>query len=51
MVIEIKGLPEKFDSLHDKWDFLTEFYQELLALSDRLDTDTISFIGEQKTLH
>lgn len=51
MVVEIKNLPTEFDSIYDKWDFLTEFYQELLALSDRLDTDTISFIGERKLLH
>ena len=50
MVVAIKNLPAQFDSLPQKYDFLTDLYQELIALSNRLDSDTISFIAD-RTYH
>lgn len=50
VTVEIKGVPEVFDSIVDKYEFLLDLYQELLALSDRVDSDTISFIAD-RTYH
>ena len=51
VVVEIKNLPKQWDSFDDKYDFLEDFYKQLLDLSDRLDADRIQFVGEIQTLH
>jgi hypothetical protein len=50
ITVEIKGVPEAFDSIVDKYEFLLELYTELLDLSYRLDEDYINFIVD-RTYH
>lgn len=47
VVVEIKGVPEAFDSIMDKYEFLLELYTELLDLSYRLNEDNINFIVDR----
>lgn len=50
MTVEIKGVPEAFDSIVDKYEFLLELYADLLELADRLNEDNINFIVD-RTYH
>lgn len=50
VTVEIKGVPEAFDSIMDKYEFLLQLYADLLELSDRLDEDYINFIVD-RTYH
>lgn len=47
VTVEIKGVPEAFDSIVDKYEFLLELYTELLDLSYRLNEDNINFIVDR----
>lgn len=47
MTVEIKGVPEDFDSIVDKYEFLLELYADLLELADRLNEDNINFIVDR----
>lgn len=47
VVVEIKGVPEAFDSIMDKYEFLLELYADLLELADRLNEDNINFIVDR----
>ena len=50
VTVEIKGVPETFDSIVDKYEFLIELYADLLELADRLNQDNINFIVD-RTYH
>lgn len=50
VTVEIKGVPESFDSIMDKYEFLLQLYTDLLELADRLDEDNINFIVD-RTYH
>lgn len=50
VTVEIKGVPETFDSIVDKYEFLLDLYAELLELANRLDQDNINFIVD-RTYH
>lgn len=50
VTVEIKGVPEAFDSIMDKYEFLLQLYTELLEVADRLDEDNINFIVD-RTYH
>ena len=50
ITVEIKGVPEAFDSIMDKYEFLIELYADLLELADRLNEDNINFIVD-RTYH
>jgi len=50
VTVEIKGVPETFDSIMDKYEFLLELYADLLELADKLNEDKINFIVD-RTYH
>lgn len=50
ITVEIKGVPETFDSIMDKYEFLLELYADLLELADKLNEDKINFIVD-RTYH
>lgn len=50
ITVEIKGVPEAFDSIMDKYEFLLELYADLLELADRLNENNINFIVD-RTYH
>jgi hypothetical protein len=50
VTVEIKGVPEAFDSIMDKYEFLLELYADLLELADKLNEDKINFIVD-RTYH
>jgi hypothetical protein len=50
VTVEIKGVPETFDSIVDKYEFLIELYADLLELADRLNQNNINFIVD-RTYH
>jgi hypothetical protein len=50
VTVEIKGVPETFDSIMDKYEFLIELYADLLELADKLNEDKINFIVD-RTYH
>lgn len=45
VVVEIKGVPESFDSIEDKFDFLDGLYQQLIDLAEQLNETSISFVA------
>lgn len=47
VTVEIKGVPEAFDSIMDKYEFLLQLYTDLLELADRLDEDNINFMVDR----
>jgi hypothetical protein len=51
VVVQLKGVPTEFECLETKFEFLDYLYTRLIDIAEELDTDTIRFIGEQKTLH
>lgn len=51
VVVQIKNLPAKWNSLDEKHEFLIDFYEMLLNLSYELNEDRIEFVGEIPTLH
>lgn len=51
VVVQIKNLPAKWNSLDEKYEFLIDFYEMLLNLSYELNEDRIEFVGEIPTLH
>ena len=50
VTVEIKGVPEAFDSIVDKYEFLLQLYADLLELADSLNQDNINFIVD-RTYH
>lgn len=50
VTVEIKGVPETFNSIVDKYEFLIELYADLLKLADRLNKNNINFIVD-RTYH
>lgn len=47
VTVEIKGVPEAFDSIVDKYEFLLELYADLLDLADEVDDNHINFIVDR----
>lgn len=47
VTVEIKGVPEAFDSIMDKYEFLLQLYADLLELADRLNEDNINFMMDR----
>jgi hypothetical protein len=50
VTVEIKGVPEAFDSIMDKYEFLLELYADLLELADKLNETNINFVVD-RTYH
>lgn len=50
VVVEIKGVPEVFDSITDKYEFLLGLYKDLLDLAEELEQTDINFIVD-RTYH
>lgn len=50
ITVEIKGIPEVFDSIVDKYDFLMDLYADLLNLAEELGEENINFITD-RTYH
>lgn len=50
IVVEIKGVPEVFDSIVDKYEFLLGLYADLLDLAEELNQLDINFITD-RTYH
>ena len=48
--VEIKGVPEVFDSIMDKYEFLLDLYADLLDLAEELEQTDINFILD-RTYH
>ena len=47
VTVEIKGVPESFESIDDKFDFLDELYKQLIDLAEQLDETRITFIVDR----
>ena len=50
VIVEIKGVPEVFDSIVDKYEFLSELYKDLLDLAEEVNQTDINFIVD-RTYH
>lgn len=47
VTVEIKGVPESFDSIMDKYDFLLDLYADLLYLAEEINETDINFIVDR----
>lgn len=50
VVVEIKGIPETFDSIVDKYEFLLGLYADLLDIAEQVGETDINFIVD-RTYH
>jgi hypothetical protein len=47
ILVEIKGVPEVFDSIMDKYEFLLGLYADLLDLAEEVGETDINFIVDR----
>jgi len=47
VTVEIKGVPEVFDSITDKYEFLQALYTDLLELAEQISETDINFIVDR----
>lgn len=47
VTVEIKGVPEVFYSIVDKYEFLLDLYADLLDLAEELEQTDINFIVDR----
>jgi hypothetical protein len=50
VTVEVNGIPETFDSIDEKFEFLDALYIELIDLAEKLNETSISFIVK-RTYH
>lgn len=50
VVVQIKGVPETFDSITEKYEFLLGLYADLLELAEEIGDNDINFVVD-RTYH